>query len=227
VLFSLGQQRTSATHAGLVMALLPVLTGLFAALGARQWPAGRWLLGAGIAFVGAVWLIALRGDSGTAQASAAGDLLVLASSVAASAGYVIGATQAQRIGTLPVALWSVLLGGVVLLPVAVLVWPAGTLARATPAGWLSLLYLALCSSLLAYGLWYWALAAGGVARIGTTQFLQPLVTIALAALLLGERMSAGQGLATAAVLFGVLVCLQARAAAVQRAAPQAMQMGGT
>ncbi len=48
-------------------------------------------------------------------------------------------------------------------------------------GWLTLL-----SSLVGYGLWFYALGAGGIAKIGSLQLAMPVLTIAAAALILGE-----------------------------------------
>jgi drug/metabolite transporter (DMT)-like permease len=65
--------------------------------------------------------------------------------------------------------------------------------------------LALFSSLLAYVAWYWALAGGGVGRISTLQFLQPLVTLGLAILLFSETLTPGLLVSGAAILFGVAI----------------------
>jgi drug/metabolite transporter (DMT)-like permease len=59
--------------------------------------------------------------------------------------------------------------------------------------------------------WYWALAHGGIARIATIQFIQPISGIALAALVLGEHVTAPLVLAAAVVIAGVWVAQRGRA----------------
>lgn len=48
------------------------------------------------------------------------------------------------------------------------------------------MYLALVSQLFGFFLWNAGLAIGGIARVSQTQLMQPFVTIAASALLLGE-----------------------------------------
>jgi len=77
-------------------------------------------------------------------------------------------------------------------------WP-----DADAAAWGSVVFLALVTSILGYVGWYWALARGGIARIATVQFVQPFSGVALAALVLDERITLPLGLAGVAVLAGI------------------------
>jgi len=56
-------------------------------------------------------------------------------------------------------------------------------------------------SIAAYVTWYWALAAGGIARVGLAQFAQPIVTLGLAVIMLREAMTLP--LAAACILAGI------------------------
>jgi drug/metabolite transporter (DMT)-like permease len=51
--------------------------------------------------------------------------------------------------------------------------------------------------------WYRGLALGGVARVGQTQLLQPILTLGWAALLLGESVSGATLLASLLVIASV------------------------
>jgi drug/metabolite transporter (DMT)-like permease len=57
------------------------------------------------------------------------------------------------------------------------------------ASWAGFLYVSLFSMWIGFFFWYRGLAAGGVARVGQTQLLQPFFTVLIAALLLGEALS--------------------------------------
>jgi len=74
-----------------------------------------------------------------------------------------------------------------------------------PAAWLGLAYVSVFSMLIGFFLWYRGMALGGVARVGQTQLLQPFLSLAGAALLLGEPLEVEQWVFAVAVI--VLVAL--------------------
>ena len=203
LLFSLGLKLTTAGHGALLLGVLPVLTGLIAALLERRAPGGRWWLGCAVALAGTAVLVGERFDPSLSDGSSLGDLLVLGSAVAAAAGYVTGARAAREAGTWPVTLWGLVLGSIALLPVLPFVLSPDNLAGAGATAWTSVLYLALASSIVAYAAWYWALGRGGIGRTGLAQFAQPLVGLVLAVALLGEALTWAMVVAAAAILAGV------------------------
>jgi drug/metabolite transporter (DMT)-like permease len=216
IIFTIGQRMTSAMHSGLILAMLPILTGLYVAILDRQLPARRWWLGCAIAFAGETLLIAGRGPTGAGQeeASLLGDVLVLIACLFASAGYVAGARLAQaKYASLGTTLWGITLASLVLAPVLPAVggpsaegsWLLGLLPAASPLAWGAVAFIAWITSILGYMGWYWALAQGGIARIGTIQFLQPLSGLVLAFFLLGERPTIILALATVMILGGVVI----------------------
>ncbi len=206
LLYSVGQRDTSAMHGGMILAALPIFTGSYAALVERRRPTARWIGGCVIAVLGECALIALRAGGGGAEPTLAGDLLVLLSALLVAAGYVAGARLAQTgYGSLATTLWGVTLAATVST-----VLMAATVGRGgwPSAGWLSwsaVIYLASVTTILGYIGWYWALARGGIARIGTIQFFQPVSGLILAALLLGERMTLALLAASAVILAGVWI----------------------
>ena len=203
LLFSLGIARTTAGHGALLLGVLPVLTGLIAALLERRVPGGRWWLGCAVALAGTAVLVGERFDLSLSDGSTLGNLLVLGSAVAAAAGYVTGARAAREAGTWPVTLWGLVLGSIALLPVLPFVLAPDNLAGVGATAWTAVIYLALASSIVAYAAWYWALGRGGIGRTGLAQFVQPLVGLVLAVVLLGEALSGGMMLAAALILAGV------------------------
>lgn len=94
------------------------------------------------------------------------------------------------------------------------------------AAWVAVVFLAGGSTLLAFAAWYWPLARGDIARMGAMQFLQPLVTLGLAALTPSKPITTPWLGATALILSGVALsqhrrpppqgCATASAAARQR-----------
>ena len=219
ILFTVGTARTSAAHAGLVMAVLPVLTGMIAALFDRRWPRLRWWLGCLVAFLGTASLISGRFGLGAGTASLAGDLLVLASCVAAAFGYVVGARASRNAGAWPVTLWGLVLAALALLAVSPLIPGFWSVAANPSETWLGIGYLAVFSSIIGYALWYWALSKGDIARNGTVQFLQPVLTLGLAVVLLAEALSPWLLLSAAVILLGVRLAQASATAGAQPSSP--------
>lgn len=208
LLFSLGMRWTTATHGVLILAAIPVFSGIYAALLERRRPKPRWWLGSAIALAGEAFLIAAQDlDRGLARDPQLwGDLMVLLSAAAASLAHVSGGRMQQQ-GYSPWAatFWGV---GIATPPMALLLlWVPLEAAPGTSAvkGWILALYLALISTVIAYVAWYWALGRGGIARMAATQFLQPIVGVAVAVLWLGEIPTPTMYAAMAAIILGVVI----------------------
>ena len=204
IVYTLGQERTSAMHGVAILAGLPVFTGLWAALVTRRLPGAWWLTGCAVALAGEGVIIAVRtgGDDGTATLG--GDLLVLTAALAVSSGYVAGARLVPRgVSSATTTYWGVILGAIVLAPLGAGLLAAGHVPHGDAAAWGSLLFLAVMVSIVAYIGWYWALARGGIMRMAPLMFLQPISGLVLAALILDERLTPALGLGAAGVLAGV------------------------
>jgi drug/metabolite transporter (DMT)-like permease len=158
-------------------------------------------------------VIVWRTGAGATGATLRGDLIVLLSSLLCAMGYVAGARLSQRgYAAGPTTLWGVSFSSVALLPVLVWMLARGGWPHAGVAAWGSVLVLALLTSVLGYIGWYWALARGGISRIASIQFTQPLFGIGLAALVLGERPASAVAVAGVGVLAGAWLVLRASAA---------------
>jgi drug/metabolite transporter (DMT)-like permease len=74
----------------------------------------------------------------------------------------------------------------------------------TASAWVSLVYVSLFSMFIGFIFWYRGLALGSIAIVGQLQLLQPFFGLALAALLLDEKISIDM----IAVTIGVNIALQ-------------------
>lgn len=219
--FTIGLKLTSANHASMILAALPITTGAIAMLWDRRRPTRIWIIGSLIALVGEAVLIGGRQSPGNLnlasvnQASLAGDALVLISNCAASLGYVAGG-RLQQAGypSTGTTFWGAATMALVLAPVVIALWLFGDLApelaAASTRSWIAIFYLALVSTIIGYVLWYWALGKGGIARVGLIQFLQPVSGVILAGVLLGEQISLSFLAASALVLFGVWLAIRGK-----------------
>ncbi len=103
------------------------------------------------------------------------------------------------------AFLSITLAGLVLLPL--LAWREARVdwLSVSAEAWGAMAYLALGSSILAYVLWYFALARGGIARVALAQFVQPVIALVLATLLLSERITLPLLAAAVVIVGGVFI----------------------
>jgi drug/metabolite transporter (DMT)-like permease len=211
LLFTFGQERTSAMHGGMILASLPIFTGAYAMLLARRRPVRGWVVGSAVALGGEVALVAFRAGSGGAHTSLSGDLMIAVSVLVVALGYVAGARLGQLgYHSLATTFWGVAIGAVVLAPALIGDLAVDGIPHADPGPWAAVVFLATITSIVGYVGWYWALAHGGIARIATIQFLQPFSGLVLAALLLGEDFTTPLVAASAAILAGVTIAQRAR-----------------
>ena len=222
IVYTYGQERTSAMHGVAILAGLPVFTGLWAALVTRRIPGAWWLCGCAVALVGEAVIIAVRpgGDEGVATLS--GDLIVLGAALAVSSGYVAGALLVPRgVSSATTTYWGVILGALVLAPLGVGLLVSGHVPHGDSGSWAAVLYLAVMTSIVGYVGWYWALAQGGIVRMAPLMFLQPISGLVLAALVLDERLTPELGFGAAAVLAGIALARRDTKAQVQPSAGEA------
>ncbi len=187
LLTSVALRALPAAHGAVLTGVLPLCTALYAALRGHERPsAGFWVLSAlGAALVGA---FALAEGGGSLQRA---DLLMFAALPLAAMGYAEGGRLARTLGGEAVICWALVLAAA---PSAALLalLPPGQLAGLAHAGaraWLGFGYVTAFSMFVGFFFWYRGLALGGVARVGQVQLLQPFLSLAGAALLLGEPLT--------------------------------------
>lgn len=203
ILFSYGVQQTSATHAALINAIIPVFTGFFGVLLEKKKPSGWWYGGAVLSLAGLIVLISGRGSGGAA--TVLGDLLCLASSAAAGFGYVVGAILSRKIGAGAVTFWGLVLASALQLPLLIVLGGGDDWQSIGSDSWLGVMYLAVGASILAYMAWYKALAIGGSVRMGTVQFAMPVISLFLAVILFEEVLTVISMIATVMIVAGIIL----------------------
>lgn len=200
VLQNAGIERTSVSHAAMVVGAVPVLVAVLAAGLGESATRPRIWAGYGVALVG----IALVAGAAGGGATAPGDLLVLGS-VLLSAAFI--ALQPRLLaGRDAAALTAVQFAGgaLVALPVAVLAEgiPHGPGA---PLPALALAALALAGTPLPFWLFAFGQARVPAELAGAFVNLEPVVGAAAGWLVLGEPAATGQILGVAAVLAGIAI----------------------
>jgi drug/metabolite transporter (DMT)-like permease len=188
LLSSIAMRTVPASHGAVLAGMLPLATALYAALRGYERPSnGFWL----VALLGSSLVVAFAlGQGGGALQKA--DLLMFGAIIAAAAGYAEGGRLARTVGGQETICWALVLAAV---PAAVLLAAFegdqfGRLGAVGPASWLGFAYVTTFSMFIGFFFWYRGLALGGVARVGQVQLLQPFLSLAGAALLLDETLTA-------------------------------------
>lgn len=195
---AVAMQTVPASHGGVVLGILPLATALMASLLADERPSTAFW-GWGIVGAGLVISFTLR-ESGLRIV--AGDLWLFASGLCAATGYVVFGKLSRSMPGWEVICWALIASLPVTAVGSILTWNPAFLAAST-ASLAALGYAAFFSMFLGFFAWNAGLARGGIARVSQVQLLQSFVTIAVSAVLLGEKLSAGTIGFAAAVAFVV------------------------
>lgn len=207
-----GLQLSNATHAGLLMVCIPVATQAIAVAVGQERLSWSRALGICVAFCGAASLFVVEG-LGAGSDVVRGDALMLCNVLLYSIYLVAMKPVMASHPSLVVVAWAFVLSAWTV-PLFALdeVWVP---EHASGDAWLSLVAILIFPTILAYLLNLVALARLGASTVATFICLQPIISAAGGALLLGERFDWPTWLAAAAILAGVLlVVISARKAAV-------------
>lgn len=181
ILSARAMETLPAAHGGVMLGLLPLITATVAALISHERPSPRfWLFAA--AGSALVVLYAWLQGVGSLQT---GDLYLLGAAIAAAVSYAVGGLLSREIHGWQVICWALVIALPFIVVPAAMASPEAMLSLPATV-WAGFLYLALVSQLVAFFWWNRGLALGGVARVSQVQLLQPFITIAAAAVLVGE-----------------------------------------
>ena len=217
ILLALALQRTTAAHAAVIAAFMPLTTALIAVLRTRERVSGHFWVASG---VGTTALLAFALSRGGAEGGdLLADALVVCAVVASSWCYVEGASVTKTMPGWQVISWVVVLALPITVPASAAIWWVTHADHDPTAGaWTSLVLLGVSSMYLGFFAWYRGLALAGIARGGQVQQLQALLTLVWSALLLHEKVTRVTVLAAVAVVVCVVWAQRARVPA--EAAPQ-------
>jgi drug/metabolite transporter (DMT)-like permease len=184
LLTSYALRTVPAGHGAVVIALLPAATAVMAVLRVRERPPRRFWVTAAVGAVAALVFASLQGVGHLRGA----DLLLFGAVVAAAVGYAEGGLLSRELGAWQTVSWALVLAA----PVMAALLAADVLRRppaGSPGEWAAFGYLAVVSMFLGFFAWYRGLAIGPMARVSQVQLIQPVLTLAWAALLLHEPLS--------------------------------------
>ncbi len=195
-------ENTTASQAGMITAMLPILVMVAASLFLKE-PIGRrsWL-GACIAFTGVCFLSLLNAPSDDAPNPLLGNFLEFLAMLCAT-GYTIALkTLTLRYSPLFLTALQAFAGCLFYFPF--LFWPSTKLPEALLLGpSLAVIYLGAVITLGAYGLYNYGLKHVAANKAAAFVNLIPIFSVCMGWLFLGETLSQGQIVAGFAIMAGV------------------------
>ncbi len=198
---NLGIARTSASAASILIATIPIFVAVFNVVTLHERSTPRRWAGVLLSFAGIVALVQL--GAGVDGGSVMGDLLVLAASVSAAVYSILARRLLVARSALFVTTFQNLFGALFMAPLALGEALLIGVKAPTPQAVGAVAYLAVVCSMLAYLMLNYAFRFIEASRVSVFINLTPIVGVAGAYVLLGERFTAGQALAAAVVVLGV------------------------
>jgi len=208
---NLGIARTSASEAAILIAAIPLFVVILNTFTLRERTTARQWAGIALSFAGIAALMLLGGGAGGAGGGAggglagnlAGNLLVLAASLSAGVYSILARRLLVSRPALFVTTFQNLFGALFMLPLALAEAALVGVRHPTPGAAGGVLFLTVVCSITAYLLLNYAFRFIPASKVAVFINLTPIVAIAGAYALLGERFTPGQAAAAVVVVAGV------------------------
>jgi drug/metabolite transporter (DMT)-like permease len=208
-LFVLGMNSTSVAHAAIFANMSPFLVLILASATGLEKFSARKFVGVAVALAGVI-LLRVADARPHGESTFWGDLLTFLGSLAFAIFTVLGKPTASQYGTIPVNTVAYVGGALLMAPVTI--WQAlhYPMASLPAAAWLSVFYMALVSSVLAYLVYYYALAHMEASRLSAFNYLLPPMATMLGVWMLGEQITAWAVVAGVVIFSGIYMVERAR-----------------
>jgi len=196
----------SSSLAGFLISLGPVFVVLLSIHSLRERVGGRLVSALAFSLLGAAVLSA--GEI-LGFLSITGPIAVAVAALAYAVYAVFSKPLVDKYGAVSTSIWASLAGTTMLLPLL----SPGFLAEASrlsTEGWLSILYLALLSTVVGNTIFYTLVSKGSVSRLSVQLYLIPLVSAVGGVILLGESLTPDVALGGASLLIGVALATSSR-----------------
>ena len=175
----------SASLAGLLISFGPIFVVLLSAVLLREKIGTKLMIALVLAVAGA-FVLSINADLGFRQMS--GPLCVVLSAFMYGVYCVVSKPLVKKYGAMQVAVWVAGLGTTFILPLLSRSFVTNV-SSLSPNGWMSVLYLAIFSTVLANIILYTLIGGRAVSRLSVQLYLIPIVSLVGGILLLGESLT--------------------------------------
>ena len=197
-------QLTSASQAGMITSLMPIITAMAAGYFLKEIITKQLIFGSLIAMCGAIWL-SLQGTTSISSPNPLlGNFLELLAMVC-GAGYTITARYlSDKYSALFITAIQAFIGAIFFTPLFIYEYFTIPL-NITMNSFLWVLYLGVVVTLAGYGLYNYALTKIQASKAAVFVYLIPVFTLILAYFVLNEKLSVLEFIACFVILFGVFL----------------------
>jgi drug/metabolite transporter (DMT)-like permease len=197
-------QLTSASQAGMITSLMPIITAMAAGYFLKEIITKQLIFGSLIAMSGAIWL-SLQGVSTVSSPNPLlGNFLELLAMVC-GAGYTITARYlSDKYSALFITAIQAFMGAIFFTPLFIYEYFTIPL-NITMNSFLWVLYLGVVVTLAGYGLYNYALTKIQASKAAVFVYLIPVFTLILSYFVLNEKLSVLEFIACFVILFGVIL----------------------
>jgi drug/metabolite transporter (DMT)-like permease len=195
------EKTVSSGLAGFMSSLNPIFAAVFSAYFLKEKIGKRLALALIIGITGAL-VLALPDQTFSSGEPFVGLLELLVVSLSFAGFSALSKPLIHKYGSAPVTIWAGLTGTVMLLPLLSPSFVTEATALSS-TGWLSILFLAILSTVAGYLMFYTLVSRGAVSRLSIQLYLIPVISVIVGVLLLQESVSVYTIIGGAILLFSI------------------------
>jgi drug/metabolite transporter (DMT)-like permease len=195
---------TSASQAGMITSLMPLMTAMAAGYFLKEIISRQLLFGSVVAMIGVVWLSVQATTTESAPNPMLGNFLEFCAMACATGYTLVARYLSKKFSALFITAIQAFIGFVFFLPFFIFELSTKEMTFSVEAVSWSI-YLGIVVTLLGYGLFNFALTKIEASRAAMFVNLIPIFTLILAFLILGEKLTTTELVASATILFGVII----------------------
>lgn len=207
VLFMVGLANTTVAHSSILVTLNPIVVLLMARCFGVERLTMRRIVGMSVAATGVLVLQIWSAPAAVSQSgpSLMGDAFIVLSTLMLAAFMVLGKPVIGHHSAVTITTCAYVGAALALTPVSLWMYRDFAFHRVSTGAWLSVVYMAVFPSVLAYLIFSYALKHLGPTRLAAVTYLQPLLATSLAAFTLGEAITVPVVASGAVICSGVFI----------------------
>ena len=216
----------SATNTGWYVAVIPVFAAILAAIFLKETIGPAKITGIVLATIGVLLVVSkgsLDGVIAHGLPVTTGDALALASAPNWAIFSVISKSVLKRYPPTVMMTIVITLGWLMLTPIFIASNGFAQIAQLTLGGWAGVLFLGVACSGLAYIFWYDVLHEAEASSVSSFLYIEPIVTVIVAALVLNEAIVSATLVGGAIILLGVWLVSRPATASNKSRAKQGLE----
>ncbi len=204
-LFIKGIAQSSASNTSFVLATMPATTALLSHFSGRQKMTGRMWGGVALTMAGVALIVVggAGGLEGVGGGNLAGDLTTLSGTLGWCICTIMAADLTEHMSPLAFTAWTMVVGAILMVPLALGELLSADWSAASPVNWLELILSGAIANAFSYILWNRSVKASGPASTAIFSNLNPVWAGIFGYLLLHEAWTPMKVMGAAIILIGV------------------------